>query len=546
MSFDSAKTKDIGVGSRASLTSIGKSTTAMAYGDLTINGVQVGPSITLTDTVSSTGKDYSAISKAAAINAVTAQTGVTATVSGTTVYGVSMTEPPTNVNGTVTINGVSTGTLYTTTDASVNRGMIVDAINNMSSQTGVTATDTGDSIHGIQLNAKDGRNITLALGGTLTDVLTGLANTASTTYVGSFQLSDPSNKPIVLGSKVGGTIAHADLQAGTYSANVAQVVTATRATAAANTPPDAGTTGLLDGSALKINGVVIGAAVSTDDAASDATAASSTKAASAIAIAAAINKSTGLTGVKAVANANTIVGTNFNAAAVTSIYLNGKTITTSLGTSATRTDVVNLINTYTGETGVVASDNGKGLTLVAADGRNISIGSDAASADALGLTDTTIGTVATSAAATTIYSTVSLQSDKQFSVASGTTGDANLLKLGFNIGTFGGADNGLKVAAIDVSTQSGAQNAITAIDAALKTVSLNQSKAGAYLNRLDSVVNNLTTMSTNITASRSRILDTDYSTETTNLAKSQIISQAATAMLAQANQSAQNVLALLK
>ena len=118
--------------------------------------------------------------------------------------------------------------------------------------------------------------------------------------------------------------------------------------------------------------------------------------------------------------------------------------------------------------------------------------------------------------------------------------------MGFNIGTFGGADNGLKVAAIDVSTQSGSQNAITAIDAALKTVSLNQSKAGAYLNRLDSVVSNLTTMSTNITASRSRILDTDYSTETTNLAKSQIISQAATAMLAQANQSAQNVLALLK
>jgi flagellin len=77
-------------------------------------------------------------------------------------------------------------------------------------------------------------------------------------------------------------------------------------------------------------------------------------------------------------------------------------------------------------------------------------------------------------------------------------------------------------------------------------VSLNQSKAGAYLNRLDSVVSNLATMNTNITASRSRILDTEYSTETTNLAKSQIISQAATAMLAQANQSAQNVLALLK
>jgi len=549
MSFDSAKTKDIGLGARASLTSIGKSTTAMAYGDLTINGVQVGPSITSTDTLSATGKEYSAISKAAAINAVSAQTGVTATVSGTTVNGVSMTEPPTAVDGAITINGIATGTLYTTTDASVNRGMIVNAINNISSQTGVTATDTGDSKHGIQLNAKDGRNITLSLSNTLTDVLTGLANTASTTYVGTFQLSDPSNKPIVLDSKVGGTIANADLQAGTYQANVAQVVTAKRATAAATVAPSAGTTGLLDGSALKINGVVIGAAVGTDDQASFVgSVASSTKAASAIAIAAAINKQTSLTGVKAVANANTIVGTNFVPATVTSIFLNGKTITTTLGASSTRTDVVNLLNTYSGETGVVASDNGLGVTLVAADGRNISIGSSAggAGAGALGLTGATIGADNTAANATTVYSTVSLQSDKQFNVQSGTTGDANLLKLGFNVGTFGGADNGLKIAAVDVSTQAGAQNAITAIDAALKTVSLNQSKAGAYLNRLDSVVSNLATMNTNITASRSRILDTDYSTETTNLAKSQIISQAATAMLAQANQSAQNVLALLK
>ncbi len=546
MSFDSAKTKDIGLGARASLTSIGKSITAMAYGDLTINGVQVGPSITTTDSLSATGKDYSAISKAAAINAVSAQTGVTATVTGTTVNGVSMTEPPTAVNGAITINGIATGTLYTTTDASVNRGMIVNAINNISSQTGVTASDTGDSIHGIQLNAKDGRNITLALGGTLTDVLTGLANTASTTYVGTFQLSDPSNKPIVLDSKVGGTIANADLQAGTYQANVAQVVTAKRATAAATVAPSAGTTGLLDGSALKLNGVVIGAAVGTDDAASFVGGVtSSTKAGSAIAIAAAINKQTSLTGVKAVANANTIVGTAFTAATVATIFLNGKSITTTLGGSSTRTDVVNLLNTYSGETGVVASDNGLGVTLVAADGRNISIGS-AGGAAALGLTGATIGADNTAANATTVYSTVSLQSDKQFTVQSGTTGDANLLKLGFNVGTFGGADNGLKIAAVDVSTQAGSQNAITAIDAALKTVSLNQSKAGAYLNRLDSVVSNLSTMNTNITASRSRILDTDYSAETTNLAKSQIISQAATAMLAQANQSAQNVLALLK
>jgi flagellin len=89
-------------------------------------------------------------------------------------------------------------------------------------------------------------------------------------------------------------------------------------------------------------------------------------------------------------------------------------------------------------------------------------------------------------------------------------------------------------------------SAISAVDAAIKQISLQQSKAGAYQNRLDHVVSNLTESNQNISASRSRILDTDYANETTNLAKSQIISQAATAMLAQANQSGQSVLALLK
>ena len=69
---------------------------------------------------------------------------------------------------------------------------------------------------------------------------------------------------------------------------------------------------------------------------------------------------------------------------------------------------------------------------------------------------------------------------------------------------------------------------------------------GAAQNRLTSVVNNLNTNITNLASARSRIQDTDYSTETTNLAKAQILSQASTAMIAQANQSQQNVLSLLK
>lgn len=100
--------------------------------------------------------------------------------------------------------------------------------------------------------------------------------------------------------------------------------------------------------------------------------------------------------------------------------------------------------------------------------------------------------------------------------------------------------------AMDVSSQSVAGTTITNVDAVLAEVNANQSSLGAAQNRLTAVVNNLNTNITNLASARSRIQDTDYSTETTNLAKAQILSQASTAMIAQANQSQQNVLSLLK
>ncbi len=552
MNFDSAQTKDIGVGSIATLTSNASSTVSkMVSGDLTINGVQVGASLATSDNVSyettSGDRASSAIAKAAAINAVSAQSGVTATVNATSVNGSTMTVVAST--GTITINGVTTASFATSgTDAGISRQTVVGAINNISSQTGVTAIDTGDMIHGVQLFAKDGRNITLST--TLSTNATGLANSTAATYTGTYTLASATNSPITLGSGIGNNIANSGLTIGTYAANTSQVVTTTRATAAI--APATGTTGLLDGSSLKLNGVVIGAALASDDMSSDTSSAGSTKSASAIAIAAAINKSTGLTGVSAVAQANTITGTSFTASNFTAIKLNGVTINANNMTTYTRADVANLVNRYTGQTGVSASDNGKGITYTAADGRNIELAvvSAAGNGSAIGLasanTNVAVGATATTTSAVTTYAQVALQSSNQFTIQSGTSGDANLNKLGFTVGTFGGSNAGLKIKDIDISTQAGAQSALNSIDAAIKTVSANQSRAGAFLNRLDAVVSNLTTQNTNMTASRSSILDTDYSTETTNLAKSQIISQAATAMLAQANQSAQSVLSLLK
>ena len=84
----------------------------------------------------------------------------------------------------------------------------------------------------------------------------------------------------------------------------------------------------------------------------------------------------------------------------------------------------------------------------------------------------------------------------------------------------------------------------SAIDAAITTITLAQGNIGAIQNPLDTTVNNLQSLSTNLTSARSQVQDTDFSAETTNLARSQILSQAANAMLAQAN-SSQQVLSLL-
>jgi flagellin len=97
-----------------------------------------------------------------------------------------------------------------------------------------------------------------------------------------------------------------------------------------------------------------------------------------------------------------------------------------------------------------------------------------------------------------------------------------------------------------VDTASNANTALTNADTALKAVNTTRASLGAGQSRLQSVVNNLTQNVTNLSDARSRIEDADFSAETTSLAKSQILSQAATAMLAQANQSQQNVLSLLR
>jgi flagellin len=99
---------------------------------------------------------------------------------------------------------------------------------------------------------------------------------------------------------------------------------------------------------------------------------------------------------------------------------------------------------------------------------------------------------------------------------------------------------------MDISTVQGATNAIASMDHAIQKINTARASSGALVNRLEYAADNLANVSQNTSASRSRILDADYAAETTELARTQIIQQAGTAMLSQANQQAQSVLALLK
>jgi len=569
LSIGSARAGDLGTGSVPGLTSTGAFETSIANlsanqslqaNDLRINGVAIGSSRATDDALSATGKEASALAKAAAVNRESAQTGVRAVVGTTTMTGTAMTAAA--LTGTVTVNGVTSGSITTTTNAAASRTAVVDAINLMTGQTGVRAIDTGDSNLGIRLEAADGRNIEIDLT-TITAASTGLKEGAQS---GTFSLVSTSGGPIVVDSVGAGRLSRAGLAAGSFDRGVSSFSSDARAVASS-----AATALSLNTGDIVLNGVSIRASKGSDDTFSDATAASSVKSASAIAVAAAINESSKLTGVTATANALSIDATTTTAATLdTDLYVNGVAIAVS--TAATdsqqqvREKVSTAINNFSGSTGVVASDNGRGgLSLTAADGRNISVWFDTADGTAanFGLAGATIAGTGTSYTALgvanpasiaadavqTAYSTVRLESASAIDVRAGSQGfgaGSNFTSLGFEENRYGADLGGLKVKDIDISTQEGATAALSSIDEALNSISINRAELGAVQNRLEATISNLTSTNTNTVASRSRIQDADFAAETTNLARGQILSQAAQAMLAQANQSQQGVLQLLR
>jgi len=447
ISIDSAASTALGVGLNSNY-SVGGSTTvagALAANGLSINAVAVGASSS--DGVSYTDDDASGIAIAAAINAVSGTSGVTATVGETTLInsnslaGTAMLQTAGSsfaaiTAGDIVINGVSIGAVTITaastvvgTAATTHGGKVVTAINLLSADTGVTATYSATS--GVTLSNTDGSDIKVQI--TNTRALT--ANTGITGFASAIGTNTTALSAI--------TGQATDIAAG----------------------------------AVLINGVDIGAISGAGSAAERGGQ-----------VAAAVNAVSSQTGVTA-------------------------TFSTSMGR----------------------------VSLAAADGRNITV------TFATGVTTNITGIEGTAAKSETTSSAITLSSSGSDGITIGDLDGSSATASGLTVGyTAASTSIGTGVSGIDLTTASSSQDALTTLDLAIDTITDSRAAMGAYQNRLTASIANLETTSMNLSASRSRILDTDYAKETTNLAKSQIIQQAATAMLAQANQSGQSVLALLK
>jgi len=278
-------------------------------------------------------------------------------------------------------------------------------------------------------------------------------------------------------------------------------------------------------------------------------------------IAGQINNVSGDTNVTA--SARTDAKLSFSAAGSYALTLKSdnstaETITFSLGSASgdELSSAITAFNDKSSKTGVTAalSADKSGIVLSNATGNDISL-SDTAIANAGTTTlqavqadgTTAVGSSRVLVADTTadtsiVVGQITFDSAKTFSVAQA-AGGTNLLGAAGAVAT-GSTLN--KVSDLDVSTVTKSNEAIKTIDSALAMIDGERSKYGAMQNRLMSTISNLSTTSENLSASRSRIQDTDFAAETAAMTRGQILQQAGTAMLAQANQLPQSVLSLLK
>jgi flagellin len=260
------------------------------------------------------------------------------------------------------------------------------------------------------------------------------------------------------------------------------------------------------------------------------------------AIAAAINGAAGGVGVTATAS-NSATLSGIASAGTVSLTLNGSAISVAVADPTDLTTLMGAINGAQGATGVTASftstSSKAGLTLSTTDGRDISI----LDFNNSGATKTAVfsGVTLTGGAAT--------DSSIKSGVVSLASSQGTITLANANTDVFTSASQASafsSVASVSLNSAANAQLAIAVVDSALAQINTSRGALGAYQNRFSSAIANLQASSENISAARSRIQDTDFAAETANMTRNQILQQAGTAMLAQANALPNQVLTLLR
>ena len=439
-SIGSARIAALGsAGTTSTATKVGTSVTAaLVAGDLTLNGQQVGASSAGIGGGLSTA---SATQVAVAINAVSSTTGVTATANSNSVTGAAATVFTAIVANTFSINGIDIGAVAAGGTAAGQGANVAAAINQASSQTGVTAAANATT-GALTLTAADGRDINIST--------STAAKTALLTKTGFLT---------------------ADVLAPTQ----------TVVSGAFSAPTSAGGAGTWG---MTVDGIALQAPIAVNAGGTIVTAATLD------------------------ASLTTFLAANTGYSATGTFAAGTLQLSKADGTGIT------MVTTLTGDTAAGTFAGGAGFLTTAANGAQnhgtVTLTSTGANGIVVG------GALSTNAGLTTGQTVATVVS----SVSS--------------------------VSAIDISTAAGAISSLSVLDGALVTINASRASLGAYQNRFASVVSSLQTTTENLTASRSRIVDTDFAAETASLSRNQILQQAGTAMLAQANQIPNGVLALLR
>lgn len=471
----------------------GKTTTALAAGDLTLNGQQVGASSIGSLPGQSTASAYSI---AQAINKVTQDSGVTATADTNTVTGGAATVWTAINADTFSINGINIGAVAAGVTAAGQGANVAAAINLKSTQTGVTATANASS-GALTLTASEGRDISIGLVGSATGVSAGAQTTAA-----ALTKSTLVTQTGILAANIG--------VQGTAGITAVAATTGALGAFTAGGAETGGTAGY--DTTITLTGTI----ATTPLVITDAVAASGTGDFSTMA--------TALTTAGFTANGSTV---------------NGYTI--SYGASA---DAATALSA--GTLSFSRADGDNFTTAVATAGTGTATGTPAFASATSPTTTGVIAVAKTVGTDTANHGTVSLSSTSANGII---YGGAAATSAGFSAsGTVTAATTSsvTSIASINVLTATNATKALDAIDGALNTINSARASLGAYQNRFASIVDGLQVTTENLTASRSRITDADFAKESANLSRAQVLQQAGTAMLAQANQSAQGVLALLR